>query len=139
MEYRGPGSPSDEDLVFSLHTHPSTAGTAAAAAAPAGSGSSSGKAPPPLPPGTLLGALPAALLCLCARRKLVGAAVVGVQLGPAPDAAFVRSLAEGVQGELSALGVDLGPHVQAGPQLLAAIREVTDRIYRSSAGNSIFA
>ena len=138
MEYRGPGSPADEDLIYSLATPP------AAASAPASSDSSVGggsrRAPPPLPPGTLLGGLPAALLSLGVQQNLPATAVVGVQLGPAPDAKFVHSLADGLLRVLGArAGRQLGPPlVLGGAELLPALKVATDKLYRSSASNSIY-
>ncbi|GAB4817203.1 hypothetical protein N2152v2_004249 [Parachlorella kessleri] len=139
MEYRGPGSPADEDLIYSL------ASPAATAPAPPSSGSrsvrgSSRGAPPPLPPGSLLGGLPAALLVHCVQQELPAEAVVGVQLGPAPDAKFVHSLAEGLLGALEArVGRQLGPPlVLGGAELLPALKAAVDKLYRGSVSNSIF-
>lgn len=124
--YRGPGSPADQDLVFGLRSS-------------AASSSGGGGPLPSLPVGTMVDGLAAALLTAAEAGGLPAAAVVGIQMGPAPDAPFVCSLAEGVVAALAAVG---GPS-QAVPvlgraQAVAKVAEAADNAQRSSAGSSIF-
>lgn len=114
MEYRGPGDPSEEALVFELHS--------TAAAAPPGV--------PPLPPSSLLTGLPAALLEHGEAAGRPVTAIVAVESAPVPDAAVVGALADAVCGAAGrpALGA-------AGR---AAVAAQVDAIYRASASNSMF-
>lgn len=139
MEYHGPGSPADEDLIFCLSTREAESLAASAAASSSGGKSGAAPLPPPVPSGTLLSGLSAALLARAARQGLPATAVAGVQMGPAPDSRFVLGLAGGVQGALAALGAALGQgQALTGAELLAEVQAATDQAYRSSASNSIF-
>lgn len=136
MSYRGPGSPADEDLVFSLQT------AAAEAAAAAGGGSGAGGLPPPLPGATLLGGLPAALLARCELQQLPAALVAGVQQQQVADAQFLFHLGRGAAAALRLVGGGAASAAlakpQPRPQLLAGLAAAADSMYRSSASSSIF-
>lgn len=137
MHYRGPGSPADEDLVFSLSNQAATGASS--------SGSPGGSLPPPLPQGTLVGGLPAALVTGCELSGVPALLVVGVQQQQVPDAQFLYALGQGTQAALASLS---GKAAAAGRaeaeasrrhQLLGALSAAADAVYRSSASASIFA
>lgn len=140
MQYRGPGSPADEDLVFCLQTK-----AAEEAAAAAGSSKGSGL-PPALPEATLVGGLPAALLTDCELAGLPAALITGVQQQQVPDAQFLFALGRGAQAALASLAGSSGtvagsvgePGEAGRHQLLAALGAAADSVYRSSASSSIF-
>lgn len=137
MHYRGPGSPADEDLVFSLRTQAATDASSG--------GHPHGSLPPALPEGTLVGGLPAALVTDCELSGLPAALVVGVQQQQVPDAQFLYALGRGTQAALASLSGNAaaagGGAAEAGAkhQLLRTLSAAADAVYRSSASASIFA
>ncbi|KAI3426309.1 hypothetical protein D9Q98_008682 [Chlorella vulgaris] len=131
MSYCGPGSPADQDLVFSLQT------AAAEGAAAAGS-----KLPRPLPESSLLGGLPAALLTECELQQLPAVLVTSVQMHQVADAQFLFGLGEAAMAALQRVGGDAAAAAlvqqQPKPQRLAVLSAAADDVFRSSASSSIF-
>ncbi|PRW45200.1 fatty acid desaturase [Chlorella sorokiniana] len=135
MNYRGPGDPADEDLVFSLQTEAAAAAGAAGGAAGAAAG-----LPPPLPEGTMLGGLPAALLARAELQQLPATLVAGVQVQQVPDAQFLLALGQGLSAALrsTAPAAEAALVQQPRGATLAALGAAADAVYRSSASSSIF-
>lgn len=125
MEYRGPGSPADEDLIFSLQT----------------SAMSSNKLtdkPPSMPEGMLLTGVPAALLAYCEQQELPSCAIVGVQIGPAPDAKFVGALATAAHRATRQI-VEIDTSMMlSGSLLQTRISQATERVFSTSVSNSMY-
>lgn len=141
MRYCGPGSPADEDLVFGIRSSAAGGGDGDAGGdSGGGGGGGGGGALPDLPPGTILDGLPAALLMQAEGAGLPAVAVVGVQMGPSPDAQFVASLALGAAAALGSLGGGATGLVQqrSRTQLVAEVQAAADSMHRGSAGSSIF-
>lgn len=130
MSYRGPGDPADEDLVFSLQTEAAAAGAAGAAGLP-----------PPLPEGTMLGGLAAALLARAELQQLPAALVAGVQAQQVPDAQFLFALGQALAAALHGTAAEAAEAAlvqQARGAALAVLGAAADAVFRSSASSSIF-
>jgi hypothetical protein len=121
MEYRGPGDPANEDLVFAMHnTHETTVPDVSC-----------------LPPSTPLAGVPAALLQRCelgggsqGLQPRAAAAIVAVEHAQVPQASLICRAAAALAGKLK---LHL-PTMDARAQIAACL----DATYRSSAGNSMF-
>jgi len=149
-QYRGEGAPSEALLAFTLRTTAAAAATAAAggaaavgAAAAAGgapaSSSPSSPLPPPLPAGTVLGGLAAAIVAECEFSGVPAVAVVAVEAVAALKAAHAPALGRAVAaaaralaggggggggGGAAAAAADVAARFEAAPALRAARRDM---------------
>lgn len=117
-QYRGPGSPADDDLIFALQT----------------SGATPVAGIPELPCGTLIGGVAAAVLQSCELEERPATVLVAIENAPVPDAGHVCSLADAVH---AALGGAAGG-LPRGKVLHADVLAAADAMYRSSASSSMF-
>jgi len=114
-DYRGPGSPADEDMVFAVQT---------SAARPVNSVA-------PLPPGSVISGLAASLLEHCESAGLPATALVAVEHAPVPESGLVCRMAEAVSAVVG--GVEA-----PGDSARRAIGNALNGAYQSSASNSMF-
>lgn len=117
MHYRGPGDPSEDDLVYLVHNSHAK-------------DENKPQKTPLLPSGTYLSGLPAAFMELCENEGIPAICLVAIQHSPIPGAGLLYSMAEKVA---ESIGVD-GPSKEDRHRMSEALNSV----YRSSASNSMF-
>jgi hypothetical protein len=107
-QYRGEGDPSEDLLAFSLRT--TTATVEEGAEAP----------PPPLPAGTVVGGLAAALVAECELAGIPAMAVIAVEMVPALTAAHAPALGRAAAAAARALAAGGGGDDDKGAAAAAA-------------------
>lgn len=119
MEYRGPGDPAEDNLIFKVQNTKAILDE-----------KENSKIVASLPEGTLLSGLPAAVLEVCEDSNNPATALVVVESSIVPEVGLIYALADTLCVFLGRKKVDA-----AGK---AAVAAAVDGVYRSSASNSMF-
>jgi hypothetical protein len=119
MEYRGPGDPAEDNLIYKLQNTKAVQNE-----------KENTKNVASLPEGTLLSGLPAAVLEVCEDSNHPATALVAVESSPVPEIGLVYALADTLCLFLGRKKVDAAGKV--------AVAAAVDRVYRSSSSSSMF-